>query len=71
MREMAENNLILANQFLVNFFVYHQIKKGELLMELLQKEIISLIKKINRTDILMYLYQIIVDIVTDTNSTAS
>lgn len=40
-------------------------------MELLQKEIISLIKKINRTDILMYLYQVIVDIVTDTNSTAS
>ena len=71
MREMAENNLILAKQFLVNFFVYHQIKKGENYMELLQKEIISLIKKINRTDILMYLYQIIVDIVTDTNSTAS
>lgn len=71
MREMAENNLILANQFLVNFFVYYQIKKGELFMELLQKEIIALIKKINRTDILMYLYQIIVDIVTDTNSTAS
>lgn len=34
-------------------------------MELLQKEIISLIKKINRTDILMYLYQIVLDVITD------
>lgn len=40
-------------------------------MELLQKELISLIKKINRTDILMYLYQIIVDVITDTNEPAS
>ena len=40
-------------------------------MELLQKEIISLIKKINRTDVLMYLYQVIVDIVTESNEKSS
>lgn len=42
-------------------------------MELLQKEIISLIKKINRTDVLMYIYQIVIDIMIekDINSPAS